>query len=104
MGSSEMERDVIDTRAADSAPEPATDSAAPDSTARGTAMAELEAMQSRPSQDAPGEEIPERSWFYRFVKKHWFNDFGTYANPRSIDEILGPEPANRASANRTSDR
>jgi hypothetical protein len=49
-----------------------------DTTARGTAMAELKAMQSRPSQYDPGHEIPEKSLFYRFVKKHWFNDFGAY--------------------------
>ncbi|HJT36268.1 MAG TPA: radical SAM protein [Pirellulales bacterium] len=50
-----------------------------DTTVRGQALAELSAMQSRPSQYDPGHEIPEKSWFYRFVKKHWFNDFGTYA-------------------------
>ena len=50
-----------------------------DTTARQQAAAELEAMRPRPSQDDPGHEIPEKSWFYRFAKKHWFNDFGTYA-------------------------
>ncbi|HUY31760.1 MAG TPA: radical SAM/SPASM domain-containing protein [Pirellulales bacterium] len=50
-----------------------------DTTVRKTALAELEAMKPRPSQYDPGHEIPEKSWFYRFVKKHWFNDFGTYA-------------------------
>lgn len=50
-----------------------------DTTVRGQALAELSAMESRPSQYDPGHEIPEKSWFYRFVKKHWFNDFGTYA-------------------------
>jgi hypothetical protein len=50
-----------------------------DTTARKAALAELEHMQSRPSQYAPGQEIPEKSWAYRFVKKHWFNDFGAYA-------------------------
>jgi MoaA/NifB/PqqE/SkfB family radical SAM enzyme len=49
-----------------------------DSTARGTAMAELEAMQPRPSQYNPGHEIPEKSWAYRIIKKYWFNDFGAY--------------------------
>ncbi len=56
-----------------------------DTTVRKTALAELEAMQARPSQYDPGHEIPEKSWFYRFVKKHWFNDFGTYAG-RMKDE------------------
>ena len=52
-----------------------------DTTARHAAMAELEAMHSRPSQFDPGHEIPERSFVYRFVKKHFFNDFGAYSNP-----------------------
>jgi MoaA/NifB/PqqE/SkfB family radical SAM enzyme len=50
-----------------------------DTTARQRAAAELEAMRPRPSQYDPGHEIPEKNWFYRFAKKHWFNDFGTYS-------------------------
>lgn len=53
-----------------------------DTTVRGTALAELDAMQPRQSQFNPGHEIPEKSWFYRFAKKHWFNDFGTYAGTK----------------------
>ena len=49
-----------------------------DTTLRGTAMAELEAMQPRFSQWLPGEEIPEQHWMYRWSKKFWFNDFGAY--------------------------
>lgn len=49
-----------------------------DTTARGAALVELQAMQPRPSQYNRGEEIPEKNWFYRFAKKHWFNDFGAY--------------------------
>jgi MoaA/NifB/PqqE/SkfB family radical SAM enzyme len=49
-----------------------------DTTARGTAMAELEAMQPRFSQYLPGEEIPEKHWMYRLAKRYWFNDFGAY--------------------------
>ena len=49
-----------------------------DTTARKTALIELEAMQPRGSQYQPGHEIPEKSWAYRFIKKHWFNDFGAY--------------------------
>jgi MoaA/NifB/PqqE/SkfB family radical SAM enzyme len=52
-----------------------------DTTARHAALAELEAMHARPSQFDPAHEIPERSFVYRFVKKHFFNDFGAYANP-----------------------
>ena len=51
-----------------------------DTTARGTAMAELEAMTPRFSQWLPGEEIPEKHWMYRFAKKYWFSDFGAYRN------------------------
>ena len=49
-----------------------------DTTPRGTAMAELEAMQPRFSQYLPGEEVPETHWMYRVAKKYWFNDFGAY--------------------------
>ena len=49
-----------------------------DQTARKTALAELAAMESRPSQYGPGQEIPERSWVYRLAKRFWFNDFGAY--------------------------
>jgi MoaA/NifB/PqqE/SkfB family radical SAM enzyme len=50
-----------------------------DTTARGTAIAELEALQTRPSQYNPGHEIPEKSWAYRLAKHFWFNDYGTYS-------------------------
>src|SRR5712691_8188311 len=49
-----------------------------DTTARGAAMAELEAMTPRFSQWLPGEEVPEKHWMYRLAKKYWFNDFGAY--------------------------
>lgn len=49
-----------------------------DTTARGTAMAELDAMTPRFSQWLPGEEVPEKHWMYRLAKKHWFSDFGAY--------------------------
>jgi len=50
-----------------------------DSTQRGTAMAEFEAMTPRRSQHDPGHEIPEEHWAYRFAKKHWFFGFGAYS-------------------------
>jgi hypothetical protein len=50
-----------------------------DSTQRGTAMAEFEAMVPRRSQHMPGDEIPEEHWAYRFAKKHWFFGFGAYS-------------------------
>jgi len=51
-----------------------------DTTVRGTAMAELEAMTPRFSQWLPGEEVPEKHWMYRLSKKYWFHDFGAYRN------------------------
>ncbi len=50
-----------------------------DTTARGSAMVELEAMSPLPSQYDPGHEIPEKHWLYRFAKKHWFFGFGAYS-------------------------
>jgi hypothetical protein len=49
-----------------------------DSTARGTVLAELQAMEARSSQYHPGKEIPEKSWAYRIFKRLWFNDYGAY--------------------------
>ena len=49
-----------------------------DSSGRGTAAAELAAMQPACSHHLPGEELPELSWPYRFAKKHWFFGFGAY--------------------------
>jgi MoaA/NifB/PqqE/SkfB family radical SAM enzyme len=51
---------------------------AKDATVRGTALAELEAMQMRTSQYNPGQEIPEKNWLYRLAKRYWFSDFGVY--------------------------
>ena len=62
---------------------------ATDTTARKTAAAELQAMTPRPSQSNPAEEIPEKSLAYRIVKRHFFGDFGAYANAKSPLEDLG---------------
>ncbi|MDA1053397.1 MAG: radical SAM protein [Planctomycetota bacterium] len=51
---------------------------AKDSTARGTAMPELDAMTTRPSQYNPGSEIPEKSWVYWLAKKIAFHEYGVY--------------------------
>lgn len=53
---------------------------AKDSTARHSAMVELEAMTARPSQYNPGTEIPERSWAYRIAKKIAFHEYGAYSD------------------------
>ena len=49
-----------------------------DTTTRGTAMKELEAMTPRFSQWLPGEEVPEKHWMYRLAKRYWFYDFNAY--------------------------
>lgn len=49
-----------------------------DTTQRGTALAEIDALEPRNSQHNPGNEIPEDNWMYRFAKKHWFFGFGAY--------------------------
>ncbi|MCK5804921.1 MAG: radical SAM protein [Lentisphaeria bacterium] len=49
-----------------------------DSSGRGTARAELDAIRPHCSHHVPGREIPERHWAYRFAKKHWFFGFGAY--------------------------
>ena len=54
-----------------------------DTTLRGTAMAELDAMTPRFSQWLPGEEVPEKHWMYRLAKKYWFSDFGAYQKLRA---------------------
>jgi len=51
---------------------------AADTTQRGTALAEVEAMTPRNSQHNPSESVPEKSWMYRFAKKHFFFGFGAY--------------------------
>ena len=70
--------------------------AARDTTQRGTAREELLAMTPRSSQDLPGREIPEKHWMYRFAKRYWFNDFGSY--PTHADRRQSVSPANTASA------
>lgn len=53
---------------------------AKDTTIRGTAMAELDQMESRGSQWMPtGEEIPEKHLGYRLAKRYFFSDFGAYS-------------------------
>jgi MoaA/NifB/PqqE/SkfB family radical SAM enzyme len=49
-----------------------------DTTQRGTALAEMAALEPRTSQHNPGNEIPEEHWAYRLAKKHWFFGFGAY--------------------------
>jgi len=60
-----------------------------DSTARGTALAELKVMKTRTSQYNPDNEIPEQNWLYRLAKRYWFNDFGVY---RGYDHSMTAAP------------
>lgn len=52
---------------------------AKDTTARQSAMKELEDMTPRYSQWLPGREVPEKHWMYYLAKKFWFCDFNAYA-------------------------
>jgi MoaA/NifB/PqqE/SkfB family radical SAM enzyme len=66
-----------------------------DSTARGTALAELGRLTVRTSQYNPGHEVPEKSLLYRLAKRFWFNDFGVY---RGRDHTRASAPALLAKA------
>lgn len=76
-----------------------------DTTLRGTAIAELDSMSPKGSQDMP-DEIPEKHWVYRLAKRFFYNDFGVYGNLPSEPGRRGggasaprkkPEPASLAS-------
>lgn len=77
--------------------------AARDSTARGTALEEIESREPACSQWLPGQEIPERHWMYRVAKRFWFNDFGAYdgvqhpteARARELKIVLDRETSGR---------
>lgn len=49
-----------------------------DSSGRGAVRGEWQAMRSVAGHDLTGDEIPERSWAYRFAKRRWFFGFGAY--------------------------
>ncbi|GDY18717.1 radical SAM protein [Verrucomicrobiota bacterium] len=70
-----------------------------DTTVRGTAMAELDAMTPRFSQWLPGEEIPEQHWMYRLSKKYWFYDFGAYKTAK-LDTTAAAKAKELAAAGR----
>lgn len=63
-----------------------------DTTARGAAIEELEAMQPHPSQYDPANEIPEKSWAYRFAKRMWFNDYGAYSKHFEAEKWIDTRP------------
>ncbi len=49
-----------------------------DCTGRPDGISELAAATPKPSHHQPGDEIPENSWFYRFLKKKLFFGLGGY--------------------------
>ncbi|MUP38154.1 radical SAM protein [Labilibaculum euxinus] len=49
-----------------------------DSSKRNTSFKELNKMKPCAGHHIPGKEIPEKSWVYRFAKKHSFFGFGAY--------------------------
>jgi MoaA/NifB/PqqE/SkfB family radical SAM enzyme len=70
-----------------------------DSTARKTALAELRAASTHPSQYAPDmQPIPERSWAYRIAKKIAFHDYGVYAKHFHEENWQDPRSHERAPA------
>ena len=62
-----------------------------DTTARGGVVEELKRVTPRRSQFQPGDEIPERSFVYRWAKKYAFNDFGTYATHFDLNQYRDPD-------------
>lgn len=62
-----------------------------DTTARGGVIDELNAVSPRRSQFQPGDEIPERSFVYRWAKKYAFNDFGTYTRHFDAAKYRDPD-------------
>ena len=64
---------------------------AEDSTARKTALAELQAAGRYPSQYSPDETpIPEKSWAYRLAKKIAFHEYGVYSKHFSQENWQDP--------------
>ena len=68
-----------------------------DTTARGTVLQELSAMEPRSSQFHPEAEIPEKCWAYRLGKRLWFNDYGVYAKHFRPENWRDPRPAAQGS-------
>ncbi len=69
-----------------------------DTTARGHVMEELKKVTPRRSQFQPGDEIPERSFVYRWAKRYAFNDFGTYSRHFEMSNYQDPDASGSPSA------
>ncbi len=72
-----------------------------DTTARATALVELEQMQTRPSQYDPTRQIPEKNLAYRLAKRFWFNDYGAYDQHFRPQNWRPTAPAQPPSPSRT---
>ena len=59
---------------------------------------ELESVTPRRSQYQPGDEIPERSFVYRWAKKYAFNDFGTYTRHFDTANYQDPDSGDAGGA------
>jgi MoaA/NifB/PqqE/SkfB family radical SAM enzyme len=72
-----------------------------DTTARGNVIDELRKVTPRRSQYQPGDEIPEKSFVYRWAKKYAFNDFGAYGKHFDVSKYRDPDalPASEQQAN-----
>lgn len=67
---------------------------ATDSTARKSALAELQAAGKYPSQYSPDlEPIPEKSWAYRIAKKIAFHEYGVYTEHFREENWQDPQQA-----------
>jgi len=63
-----------------------------DSTARKTAIAELQAANAHRSQyDPQAAAIPEKSWAYRIAKKIAYHDYGVYGEHFDSENWVDPE-------------
>lgn len=70
---------------------------AKDATARKTALAELRAATTHPSQYAPDmTPVPEKSWAYRIAKKIAFHDYGVYTEHFEESNWEDPRTSSRA--------
>ena len=73
-----------------------------DTTVRGAVMKELNNVTPRRSQFQPGDEIPERSFVYRWAKKYAFNDFGTYTKHFDAANYRDPDSGEQEETSPTS--
>ncbi len=64
---------------------------AKDSTARNSAVSELNAANTHPSQYSPDSEpVPEKSWAYRLAKKFAYHDYGAYSEHFKVENWVEP--------------